>query len=316
MAISDIPTSFGTATFMRNFLPGFLFLVIFSYTFSSYISIISNAFNSLDIVNKLLIWTILGFVFGLIISSLDFAIYKLLSGYNLFHPSIGYIYAKLNGREIAKYNELIKTLKSSRNEIEQNPQNEQACNLNIRCSTKLKMYPFNKDKKYYYPQTWTRLGNVIAEYENYSKVCYEMSFNVFWHRLWYLLSKEVQDDISERGAKADFFSYMAFLFLIYSPFAGIGWYPQVKNFMLSLSYLPSWSLFPLVWLISFILSLLAFYILYDMAVRAHENYGGYIEALFDLHHPDILKLLRYPSHYENEICREFSQNFESYRHLR
>jgi len=104
MAISDIPTSFGTATFMRNFLPGFLFLVIFSYTFSPYISIISNAFNLLDIVNKLLIWTILGFVFGLIISSLDFAIYKLLSGYNLFHPSIGYIYAKLNGREIAKYN--------------------------------------------------------------------------------------------------------------------------------------------------------------------------------------------------------------------
>jgi hypothetical protein len=86
--------------------------------------------------------------------------------------------------------------------------------------------------------------------------------------------------------------------------------------MLSLSYLPSWSLFPLIWLISFILSLLAFYILYDMAVRAHENYGGYIEALFDLHHSDILKLLRYPSHYENEICREFSQNFESYRHLR
>lgn len=316
MAISDIPTSFGAATFMRNFLPGFLFLIILSYTFFPSILIIKNIFNLLDTINKLLIWTILGFVFGLIISSLDFAIYKLLSGYNIFHPRLQCVYTKLNDREITKYIKLIDTLTVSRKEMEIDPQNDQAYDLNIRCSNKLKMYPFDKDKKYYYPQTWTRLGNIIAEYENYSKVCYGMSFNVFWQRLWYLLSKDVQDDISERGAKADFFSYMAFLFLIYSPFAGFGWYSQVKIFMVSLPYLPNWSHFPLVWLISFASSFLIFYILYDMATRAHENYGGYIEALFDLHQADILKLLRYPSHYENKICEEFSQNFESYRHLR
>ena len=48
------------------------------------------------------------------------------------------------------------------------------------------------------------LGNVIAEYEKYPEVCYGMVFDVFWYRLWYILAKDEQEDIGERGAKAVF----------------------------------------------------------------------------------------------------------------
>lgn len=180
-------------------------------------------------------------------------------------------------------------------------------------SGKLRKYPFNEEEKYNYPITWTRLGNVLAEYEGYSEVCYGMHFNVFWQRLWYILSKDEREDIEQRGATADFLSYMALLILIYAPFSGIGWYLQLQNYKSPLGLFDS---IYFIWILSFIGFLLVHRSIYNAAVDEHERYGGYIKALFDIHHSELLAILPNPTQMDIKKCLEYSENFEDYSQLK
>jgi hypothetical protein len=320
MSITDIPTDFGEASFMRVLLPGFLFTIILSYTFFPLLPAISGIFFAMDIANKLLFWIISGYVLGMLISSKDFLIYKILNGYKCIHPVIAEF---LNNKEIDSYNK-DKQLLDSLNEEKKRPDSNDKYELAyidyeiLRLSSKLRNYPFNKniDPKFFYPITWTTLGNIIAEYETYPEICYGMVFDVFWYRLWHILSKDEQEDISQRGAKADFLSYMSFLFLLYSLIAGFGIYPQVKDYLFSRIDSNTFQAFFAVWLGSFVIFYIIHRFFYDASIDAHEIYGGHIKALFDLHHNDLLEKLKSPTLSEITKCEEYSENFEDYSQFR
>jgi hypothetical protein len=311
MSITDVPTDFGAASFMKNFLPGFLFSVLLSYTFFPAFYPISNIFLNMDFVSRIAFWTISGVVLGIIISSNDFYIYKILSGYKGL-PS--YLCSILNAQELNEYNKNKNLLKY----LQKEPRPSTNCmscieDKIIELSGEIRKYPFNKDPSinFFYPVTWTKLGNIIAEYETYPEVCYGMSFNVFWYRLWYVLSKDEQEDIGQRGAKSDFLSYMAFLFFLYSFFAGFGIYPQIKEF-LSFGASDEIARWFIVWFLSFVVFFVIHRIFYDSAIEAHENYGGYIKALFDIHYDDILNILRPANSLDEDKCKIYSGYFEDY----
>lgn len=321
MSITDIPTDFGAASFMRVLLPGFLFVILISYTFFPLSATISGIFLSNDITVMLLFWIVSGFVIGTIISSKDFYIYNILNGYKCVPLFIKEFF---NYEEINDYNQVKNSLTSLNEEKERlEPNyNDPDCKYRLACiedeilklSKKLRNYPFDKDgdPKFFYPATWTRLGNVIEEYERYSQICYGMTFDVFWYRLWYILSTDEQDDVGQRGAKADFLSYMAFLFLLYSLIAGFGIYPQLKNYIFPGNEGNTILAFFDVWLGSFLILYLIHRIFYNAAIDAHENYGGYIKALFDLHHEDLYGKIKPSTSDEIEKCEELSSNFEDY----
>ena len=150
MAISDIPTNFGAASFMRNFLPGFLFTIILSYTFLPISPYTAPHFAALDLTSKLIFFIITGFVLGLIISSRDFDIYKTLGGYK---TGTSVISRRLYERKLRSYEN-------------QNELNTKLNNNNLDLASRIKLseigdtlreYPFNLGRRYFYPETWTRL---------------------------------------------------------------------------------------------------------------------------------------------------------------
>jgi hypothetical protein len=305
MSISDSPVNLGAASFMRNFLPGFTFSVLLSYTFIPGITPTSELLGSLEFAQKLILWAFVGLVLGLLISSKDFYVYQVLNGYKCGLP---WVFAWRYSKELEKY-------EKDRNELnELNKGGKGSCSEHriLSLSSKIRKNPFDKNinPKFFKPVTWTRLGNTIEEYQTYSEVCYGMRFNVFFYRLWYVLSKDEQDDIEQRGAKSDFLSYMSFLFLLYSLVSGFGWFSQIGD--MSIAGLSGYELGGVIWILSFILSILIHRIFYECSISAHENYGGYIKALFDIHHKDLIAILTPSDQKEIEKCLDYSGRFEDY----
>lgn len=77
MAITDIPTSFGSSFFIKIFLPGFVASILYSY---AVMPIIACSFWA-SVEGKLILWTILAIVFGMAITSLDLYIYQIFEGF-------------------------------------------------------------------------------------------------------------------------------------------------------------------------------------------------------------------------------------------
>jgi len=305
MSISDSPANLGVASFMRNFLPGFMFSILLSYTFIPDTLSISKIFSSTNFANILFLEAFFGLMLGLLISSKDFYVYQVLNGYKCGHPRV---FEWRYSKELEKYeknkNELMQL-----NNGKKNSRSEQRI---LYLSSKIRKNPFDKsiNPKFFRPITWTRLGNIIEEYQTYPEVCYGMRFNVFFYRLWYVLSKDEQEDIEQRGAKADFLSYMSFLFLLYSLAAGFGWFSQISD--MSIIGLSGYKLGVVIWVLCFILSILIHRIFYECSISAHENYGGYIKALFDVHHKDLIAVLTPSDQKEIEKCLDYSSRFEDY----
>lgn len=304
MSISDSPANLGAASFMRNFLPGFAFSILLSYTFMPGITPSSGILGSLDFAQKLIIWAFIGLMLGFLISSKDFYIYQVLNGYRCGPRFFSWRYSK----ELKKYekdkNNLAMLCKGEKDSSSEH--------RILSLSSKIRKNPFDRTitPNFFKPITWTRLGNIIEEYQTYSEVCYGMRFNVFFYRLWYVLSKDEQDDIEQRGAKADFLSYMSFLFLIYSPVAGFGLFSQISG--ASLFGLSGYRLGAFTWILAFIFSIIIHRIFYECSLSAHENYGGYVKALFDVHHKDLIEILPSSDQKEIEKCLDYSSRFEDY----
>jgi hypothetical protein len=218
------------------------------------------------------------------------------------------VFAWLYSKELIKYEKDKEELRRL-NVAEYNPKTEARI---LSLSEKMRKNPFNNniDPKFFKPITWTRLGNILEEYQTYSEIFYGMRFNVFFYRLWYVLSKDEQEDIEQRGAKADFLSYMSFLFLLYSFIAGFGCYSQIRS--MTIMGLFGYKLFFVTWIANFVFFLFVHRIFYECSISAHENYGGYIKALFDIHHKDLLAILNPSDQKEIDRCLDYSSRFEDY----
>ena len=252
MAPTEIPVNFDFSAFIKIFLPGFLSSILFSLVI---IPIIADSFwTSLTLSDKLLAWIIFGILFGMILTSLEMYIYQFYEGIRFWPKKIW----------DWKYNRILNDFK------------------NIDAPSKEREYPYDPYKKRRYPQEATRLGNVMAEYESYSKVQYGMNMNVFWPHLRYILTKEQREYLDIKGAKVDFLIYISFIFLIYTPFAGIGLSYQLTDINWNDIKIHDLFVFSIISIVISLISLLISYLFYTISIPALIIYGKQVKALFDI----------------------------------
>jgi ABC-type multidrug transport system fused ATPase/permease subunit len=270
MAIADIPTSFGSSFFIKTFLPGFVASILGSCAVMPIIA--SSFWASLTVASKLILWIISGIVFGMVITSLDLYIYQFFEGIRFWPEPIRRWKYKRIRKQFEKIDEKLEEVEDGIREIRkirkkkgQNEKDkEELQELYYKSSelwAEVRKFPYNPDKGFYsrrYPDDG-------------------MHMMVFWPHLWFILPKELKDDLDLRGAKVDCLVYFAFIFLSYIFIGGLGFFVQQK---------------PLVAIISIFVSLFLCFFFYRISIQAHNSYGGYIKAIFDIYRVDLAKKLK------------------------
>ena len=324
MGIADVPTSLGSSFFIKTFLPGFVASVLYS---SAVMPIIASSFwVSLTIENKLILCTILAIVVGMVITSLDLYIYQFFEGIRFWPKQVRqWNYSRIQRHfkkidcelkdvkdQIRKKTEQIEKdkeelielnykdceLKDVKDQIRKKTKQiekdkEELIELNYKSSklwAEVRKFPYNPDEECYserYPNEATVFGNVLAEYEGYSEKQYGMHMMVFWQHLWFILPKELKEDLDLRGAKADFIVYLSFIFLSYALIGGIGFYFQ-RNTWVSISTYD----IPLGAIICFFISIVLCFFFYYVSISIHKSYGRCIKAVFDLYRIDLAQKLK------------------------
>lgn len=288
MGISDIPQSFGLSFFIRTFFPASIATIGYGIAFYPFIK--TTFSYTLTLEDKILVWILVSLIVGILLNFLDLYIYKFFEGLRFWPSRLkNYFYNK----QVEKYIKIEKNLDKIYEQIDEkelllerldiaakDKLKEELREMHEKASglwAEIRKYPYNPHNRMRYPESPTDFGNVLAEYEQYSERQYGMHMMVFWQHLWFILSKEVKDDLELRSAKADFSVYISFLLLTYI-------------FIGSIGFLIYWS--PVIAIISFILSILFCFISYKIAISEHRAYGRYIKAIFDLYRFDLAKKLK------------------------
>ncbi|MDD4652972.1 MAG: hypothetical protein PHQ34_12170 [Methanothrix sp.] len=285
--------------------------------------------------------TVLGFLIGLILNSLDQYIYRFFEGIQFWPDSIWW---RQYRRELKNYEVLDSKLKSDEDELklkieklnsdldakEKAKIEEEIKKLNINLlnySRKIRNYPYDPEEKFRTkrrPAECTNLGNVIAEYENYPKEQYGMDFNVFWYHLWQTMPKEVRDEIDISSAKADFLVYFSFIFLLTAPFSILKAFFERDAIYTYIQSSVHFNHYYLCLFIEFILQaacfLLISYLFYKISVVAHKNYGRYIKSAFDIYRIGLstktgILIPLCPNKVERGVWIEYGKFLEDYKEL-
>ena len=297
MAIADVPTSFGSSFFIKTFLPGFVASILYSSAVMP--TIASSFWVSSTIENKLILCTILAIVIGMVITSLDLYIYQFFEGIYFWPKQVRQWkykriqrYFKKIDDELKNVEDRIRTIRKKTEQTEKDK--EELIELTYKSSklwAEVRKFPYNLDKGFYskrYPEyEATVFGNVLTEYEGYSEKQYGMHMMIFWQHLWFILPKELKEDLDLRGAKADFIVYLSFIFLGYIFIGGIGFYFQ-RNTWVSISTYD----IPLGAIICFFISIVLCFFFYYVSISIHKSYGRYIKAVFDLYRVDLAQKLK------------------------
>lgn len=131
----------------------------------------------------------------------------------------------------------------------------------------------------------TRLGNILASYENYPSLRYGMDSVFYWPRIWLQLEKDTRSEVDESWAIADAFTYLVggLLFAAITYFVAGLW-----------SALAPWAS-PLraeAWrLVAAGLALLVLArMAYWISLPLHARNGEVFKSLFDLFHDKVAHL--------------------------
>ncbi len=128
-------------------------------------------------------------------------------------------------------------------------------------------------REVYYP---TRLGNLIAEFEQYPSRKYDMDGVFFWYRVWLHVPKDLREELDQHQALADSSLYtVAVVFL--------GAFASVAYAILSATGHPIQpaSVAPGAWLMLSVVLVGAGYGLYRASLPVHASYGRFFKAMFD-----------------------------------
>ena len=152
----------------------------------------------------------------------------------------------------------------------------------------------------YFIQHPSRLGNVLAAFEDYSLRVYGIDSIFWWGRLWLKVDKDTREEIDNSQAIADSSVYTSFALY----FTGLIWLAYAFLTMLQvaiINYLPSIkSILPtanvtinqhlpnllITWLLSPMFLLLGF-IVYRLSLRLQAQFGEIYKSFFDVHQHQI-----------------------------
>ncbi len=147
----------------------------------------------------------------------------------------------------------------------------------------MRQFPLDKDGRpeAQYP---TRLGNLIAAFEEYPHSRYGMDFVFYWPRLWMKIDKDLREEIDSSQAQADSALYTTavlyfdgLMFLVYAGLKALG--------VSGIGVVDGLSLVALL-----LIALAAFLggrLLYRISLYTHNAYGELFKAAFDQFNQEV-----------------------------
>jgi hypothetical protein len=130
----------------------------------------------------------------------------------------------------------------------------------------------------------TRMGNLIAAYEDYPNSRYGLDAIFFWSRIWVKLDKDLREDIDSSQALADSTLYTSFassllgvIFLVYTLLKMFG-----ITGIRGVDQASFWSL-----IVITLAGFAAGYLLYRLGLHSQAAYGEWFKAMFDIYHSDL-----------------------------
>jgi hypothetical protein len=189
----DKTTAFGLPFFYRVVLPGGVAAILL-------LPLLSRVLPQLGIRNEdgATAVVVFALLVGVVLDALDDAIYKVYEGLRLWPPT-------LRKRRTS----------SLQRHIDQLLERESKADPVTRGAIWADLREFPVDPKGRpYAARPTRLGNILAAYEDYPYHRYGLDAMVFWPRLWVTLSKDLRESIEQDWAAADALIHTAAAFVL------------------------------------------------------------------------------------------------------
>jgi hypothetical protein len=128
----------------------------------------------------------------------------------------------------------------------------------------------------------TRLGNLIAAYEDYPNRVYGMESVFYWNRIWLKLDKDLKEEIDNQQAVADSAVYTSFSLLVdgllFALYAILS-----TRYTSPIQALPGNST---LWSASLV-SLVAGYVIYRISIHVHAQFGEFFKSVFDIYGKEV-----------------------------
>lgn len=259
-----LPFSFATGFIFRLVLPGLILAIVFVPVIDICLGIVGYP------ISKDVTIPIIAVLLGWLLVLIDMPIYMIFEGRRYWPKPV-------RAWGIAREGKRLERLESETRERQHSGDPA----AYVESALKTTQFPLSQDRKRValYP---TRLGNLIAEYEQYPDRKYGMDGVFYWYRIWVGLPKDLRDELDERQALVDSAIYIAFV-LYLSAFLTTSY--ALLSFSTAFTWLPSLSPIPRM-LVGPSLALLG-YLLYRASLLAHAQYGHYFKAMFDRYLPEV-----------------------------
>ena len=255
-----LPFSFSLKFAFRLLLPGFIlslgiFPILQTIIEQLKLSITSEFTFFLSIV-----------VFGWIFIILDMPIYMVFEGRRYWPKSLWNYFKHLEEKRLR---EVIRDTKSPN------------VRKYLEASVELRNFPMDEDGNYYvkFP---TRIGNLIAAYEMYSKTRYGIDSIFYWYRIWLTLDEEVREEIDNQQALADSTIYVIAALNICGLLCIIYTFIQTIDDQF-IKILPNGYLLVSLAILAFAVS----YFIYRFSLHIHASFGEIFKSVFDNYRKNI-----------------------------
>lgn len=273
-----LPISFGSRFFYRVVFPGAVITSALSRP--TYSILLAHDFTQ----HFALVFIIQIFILGWMFLTLDMPIYIALEG-RRYWPRWLLTWGRSRERK-----RLIKLHKTMRRLSPNKPASKNSGGtLNNRqayleAAVEISRFPLSENTGRPLAEWPTRLGNLIASYEQYPNIKFGLDAIFFWPRIWISIDKELRSEIDEQQAQVDGLLYLSvslfissIIFLLYLAI-DLFW-PSVMVFNTG----------PSANIIGWISTTLLSFIIYRISMFQHAQFGETFKAVFDQHR-DLIKV--------------------------
>lgn len=254
-----LPFSFSLKFFFRLLFPGF---VVSCALFPALATAIEGLEINIGSEHIILISTV---IIGWLFMVFDMHIYMAFEGRRYWPKLLRQQFVKLEENRLAY---LLKNYSKAKSADH---------NKYIELSVELRRFPLNRIGEPFvaFP---TRLGNLIASYEEYPMRTYGMDSIFYWYRIWLAIDENSREQIDGQQAVTDssiyisaalYLSGLICFFYIFSQ----TFIPQLVHHLPVTKYLFAFSF----------IAFLGGYIIYRGSLHLHAGFGNIYMALFDMH---------------------------------
>lgn len=257
-----LPFSFDLKTLFRMLLPG----IVLGFALLPVIKVFTAAF--LPGTPAINVFPLASIGLGWLFVVMDMQIYMIFEGRRFWPRSLWSYFHK---KEQARCEDLFDTV------MKTHGRDNRAF---VEASVEVRRFPID-DHGDFCARFPTRLGNLLAAFEDYPNRIYGMDSVFYWYRIWLVIDHQLRELLDQRQALADSTLYTATalyisgaIYLAYLLPAGFGRGTSVlpgNGALVSIS----------------VLCLLAGFLLYRTSLHLHASYGELFKALFDIHRDKV-----------------------------